>query len=355
MKRKIKIIGAGSIGNHFANAARKLSWDVSIFDIDKNALERTKHKIFPERYGKWDNEIKLLEKNDFGEFDLIIIGTPPDTHLKVLEEEIKYNPKSILIEKPVCTPNKTEIQKIKNIISKSNVTFFCGYDHVLGKASLEIQNLLKKYDFGKPLFIDVEFREHWEGIFKAHDWLDGPKDSYLGFTMRGGGSIGEHSHGINFWQYISNQVGGGKISFISAVLDKIKNPDVNYDQAMSITLKTKNGLNGRIIQDVITKPSKKFARVQFSNGFIEWNCSSNHNLDTVTFSSNNKNPKSIKFPKIRPDDFIQELQHIDMYLKKEKKDINNESDISLKKGLETMDVIYAAIKSDKDKKSIIIK
>ena len=32
--RKIKIIGAGSIGNHFANAGIKLGWDVSIFDID---------------------------------------------------------------------------------------------------------------------------------------------------------------------------------------------------------------------------------------------------------------------------------------------------------------------------------
>ena len=43
--------------------------------------------------------------------------------------------------------------------------------------------------FGKPLFIDVEFREHWEGIFKAHEWLDGPQDSYLGFSQRGGGAI----------------------------------------------------------------------------------------------------------------------------------------------------------------------
>ena len=43
--RKIKIIGAGSIGNHFANAAIKLGWDVSIFDVDKEALQRTKIKF----------------------------------------------------------------------------------------------------------------------------------------------------------------------------------------------------------------------------------------------------------------------------------------------------------------------
>ena len=41
-KRKIKIIGAGSIGNHFANAGIKLGWDVSIFDVDKEALQKNK-------------------------------------------------------------------------------------------------------------------------------------------------------------------------------------------------------------------------------------------------------------------------------------------------------------------------
>ena len=59
-KRKIKIIGAGSIGNHFANAGIKLGWDVSIFDVDKEALQRTKNKIYPSRYGSWDRKNKII-------------------------------------------------------------------------------------------------------------------------------------------------------------------------------------------------------------------------------------------------------------------------------------------------------
>ena len=56
---RIGIIGAGSIGNHLAHAARALGWDVTLCDIDDAALKRTKNEIYPSRYKRWDNKIKL--------------------------------------------------------------------------------------------------------------------------------------------------------------------------------------------------------------------------------------------------------------------------------------------------------
>ena len=44
---KVKIIGAGSIGNHLAHASRSLGWQVDICDIDSRALVRTKEMIYP--------------------------------------------------------------------------------------------------------------------------------------------------------------------------------------------------------------------------------------------------------------------------------------------------------------------
>ena len=49
------------------------------------------------------------------------------------------------------------------------------------------------------------------------------------------------------------------------------------------SLMISEGLHGRIIQDVITRPSKKFARVQFEHGFVEWHCAQTHDLDEVHF------------------------------------------------------------------------
>ena len=85
--KKILIIGAGSVGNHFAKASRFLKFNTYVADISKKALERMKYKIYPSRYGFWDVKIKQISLGDFHmlkeKFDLIIIGTPPHTHLKI--------------------------------------------------------------------------------------------------------------------------------------------------------------------------------------------------------------------------------------------------------------------------------
>ena len=72
---KIKIIGAGSIGNHMAYASRYLSFDTTVSDISKVALNRMKNDIYPSRYGEWDNKIKLINENIYDNisYDIIII------------------------------------------------------------------------------------------------------------------------------------------------------------------------------------------------------------------------------------------------------------------------------------------
>ena len=69
--------------------------------------------------------------------------------------------------------------------------------------------------------------EHWGGIFNAHPWLNGPKDSYLGFTSKVGGSLCEHSHGLNLiinlinFMYLTNKKSLHEIFKIAK--------DINYD------------------------------------------------------------------------------------------------------------------------------
>ena len=88
---KIKIIGAGSIGNHMAYASRCLSFDTTVEDISYDALSRMRNDIYPSRYGKWDKKIILLEKPTDSFVDIEIIGTPPNTHANLLIERLKIN------------------------------------------------------------------------------------------------------------------------------------------------------------------------------------------------------------------------------------------------------------------------
>ena len=161
---KVKIFGAGSIGNHLANASRRLSWDVDVFDIDNKALFRMKEEIYPSRYGKWDQSINLLEENISKKvYDLIIVGTPPDTHIKVAYSAIDEKPRAILIEKPLTKPDLIGIEDLVQKANQNDVRLFIGYDHVLGKAADHLSSLISEQSFGKVKTIDVSFREHWGG------------------------------------------------------------------------------------------------------------------------------------------------------------------------------------------------
>lgn len=352
MSLKVKILGAGSIGNHLAHASRKMGWFVDIYDIDTNALVRTKEEIYPDRYGEWDKTINLYsskEKLNI-DYDLVIIGTPPHNHVSLALNELKRGAKAILIEKPAATPDLSGVQDLFEFSKKNACHVFVGYNHTLGRSAKKMTKLLSEKVLGKILTLDVEFREHWGGIFLAHPWLNGPSDSYLGFWEKGGGACAEHSHGINLWQHFSNITGMGRIIEVNCNVEYVNNGELNYDSLCFLNLKTETGFLGRVVQDVVTKPGKKWARAQGEKGFLEWHCDQANGLDTVLFDNYKNQTKAFEFEKNRPDDFFQEMKHINDVLNNKIK----KSEISLERGLDTMLVISAAHMSAKSKKSVEI-
>ena len=115
-----------------AFACRKIGMDVFITDISSKALNRMKNKIYPMRYKKWDKKIKIINYKEVFNFDtvydLIIIGSPPETHLKLYfdcKNKLKF--KKILIEKPISNFSNKLLKKFNN--SMKNKMIFCGYNH----------------------------------------------------------------------------------------------------------------------------------------------------------------------------------------------------------------------------------
>ena len=351
MSLEVKIYGAGSIGNHLAHAARSLNWQVDICDIDPYALSRTKNLIYPSRYCEWDSEIGLYLNDEAPKkkYDLVIIGTPPDIRNKLALQTLKEKPKAILIEKPAGTPDLKGLKEIFEISKKEEIKIFVGYDHVVAKSVEFINNLIDSNLLGNTETLDVEFRENWSGIFKAHPWLKGPSDSYLGFWERGGGACSEHSHALNLWQHFAQKLGGGRVKEVNANLEYVTNNNLSYDKIALVNLRTENGLLGRVVQDVVTIPTIKKARIQGDLGYINWICNSLKGADEVLYGENHGLDNEEIFNKSRPDDFIAELNHINNQLS------NTEySSISIERGFDTMMVIAACHKSALEKRPINI-
>jgi predicted dehydrogenase len=349
---KVKIFGAGSIGSHLAQACRRAGWDVLIVDTDPLALKRTKEETYPDRYGAWDDSIQLSEVKDAkkGGFDVILIGTPPDTHLKIATQVLKEEPPKVLqIEKPLCTPTLKDVPEfIAAVKNNPETAIIVGYDHIVAENTKKAEEEIKQRELGKLLSLDCEFRSHWKNIFKAHHWLSGPQDTYLGYWQRGGGAGGEHSHGLNLWQHFAHFLGAGRIKEVEAVFDFVKENGTDYDRSCFLNLITESGLIGRVAQDVITLPKKKFLSLQFEKGSLEWRNDVTKTTDEIMVQEHGKDEELFEIKKTRPDEFYLEIIHIQDILEGKIK----ESPISLQRGLDTMAVLAAAHKSFKEKKII---
>ena len=348
---KVKIYGAGSIGNHLAQASRRLGWDVVVVDRDGEALRRMKEEIYPQRYGEWDQKIELFEAGSEpkGGFDVICLGTPPDVRMSLALEVLAEKPKILQLEKPISGPDLLGVDKLDAAIKDSKTAVVVGYDHVVSLAMKKVEDLIRSGNFGEPLALDVEFRETWKGIFAAHPWLSGPHETYLGFWESGGGASGEHSHATNMWQHLAQVLGLGKVKEVSASMQMVKDGRVDYDRACFLNLITITGFVGRSVHDVITEPVKKQARIQFDSGFLELNVNGWERGDLVRYG-NGQNIEEVKIEKTRRDDFYQEMLHIIDILEGRIK--REDSPISWQRGLDTMKVIAAAHKSRQEKRSI---
>lgn len=352
--KKASIYGAGSIGNHLAFACRNKGWDVTLCDIDREALERTKDSIYPERYGGWDKNIRLVELTEGilpEKSDVVIIGTPPDTHFGLALKILKSAPPEVmLIEKPLCSIDMKHARELLELAGETGTKLLTGYNHTLTRNTLEAEALIQNNLIGNPLYLYAGFREHWKGIFKAHPWLNGPEDSYLGYSSRGGGAGGEHSHALNIWQHFSHQTGMGRIEEVSAMLDVVDDGACSYDRIFQVNVKTERGLHGHIVQDVITKPPKKMLSLQGDSGFIEWHVNFDEGRDAVLYSGDGCKVEKILIEKTRPDDFKGEVDHIESILDGK---IPN-SPISVERGLDTMLVLAGAHLSNQTGRSVRI-
>jgi predicted dehydrogenase len=353
MNFRVKIHGAGSIGNHLANAARRLGWTVHVCDVNPAALERMRTDLYPARYGRWDEQIELFASKDAprGGYDLILIGTPPEHHVPLALAALDEAPKAIQIEKPLCAPDLADAQTLFAKAQALKIPMFMGYDHVVGAAARDVSGKLTTNYVGKVESLDVEFREHWGGIFAAHHWLSGPADSYLGYWKRGGGASGEHSHAINLWQHFAHLAGGGRVVEVGALIEYVREGRTEYDKLCALHLACENGLAGRVVQDVITRPVRKWGRVQGAEGYVEWYCGLNPGCDEVHFGKGADAAEKTVYRKTRPDDFLAELNHIHDCVAQ---GAGGQSPISLERGLDTMMVIAAAHLSAQSRRNVKI-
>jgi len=312
MIKNVLIFGAGSIGNHMTNACLKLKFNVFVTDISSDALNRMKKKVFIKRYGKWNAKIKLVNFKEVfklkDKFELIIIGTPPMSHIELYRKSKKnLNFNKILIEKPLCVFNQKFSLSKKEVYNRN---IFCGYNHSISPSINFLFQKIDSINSNDVEFIDIQWREGWRGIMKAHFWLKSESETYLANYKKGGGALQEHSHGLHLSICLLKKFFKKKYKIFDkrTVFSKtIKNK--KYDKYSSILFYSKSKkLNLEL--DLFSLNSRKEINIYLKNNkSITWIHNFKKNNDLVRFS-NGKKEKNIFFKKNRSTEFISEIEHI---------------------------------------------
>ncbi len=307
---RAKVIGAGSIGNHLAHALRTLDVDVTIVDVDADALERTKTVIYPERYGAFDPAITLAHPDTVGDaaFDLCVIGTPPDTHLKIATAELGRAHRAILIEKPLAAPGVQKLLDFATTAEKSDTRVLVAYNQRLKTNTVEFLSRARAEGRESVTAISGRMREDWAGILKAHPWLSSATDSYLGHTARGGGALYEHSHAVDFSLFVANELGQGRPVRVKCDVEKVTHPEGSYDKSATLAIEMSSGLVVDVVQDLYTWPADKSLNAVFDTGEVRWEMHGDH--DSVISSIAGGASEEMTIPKTRPDDFLPEISHV---------------------------------------------
>ncbi|MBI4818518.1 MAG: Gfo/Idh/MocA family oxidoreductase [Deltaproteobacteria bacterium] len=342
---QVLIYGAGSIGNHLAFACRERDWEVTVVDVDSAALERMRSEIYPKRYGAWDPAIRLQLGEEAAGADLVIVGTPPDSHLELAERALRLRPRIVLIEKPLSVPF-SDFSVVERLARETGTRVLVGYNHLLCRNTRHVEQLLAEGAIGAPITIRVSWVESWVGILRAHPWLAGPEASYLGNWERGGGSLCEHSHGLNLFQHFARTLGFGEVELVSASFDFVEQPGSSYDRIAQLHLRTEGGLTGLVTQDVVQDPPEKRLTIVGADGVLSWYGARPDSTDGVVLESRGRREERT-FVRSRPDDFRGEISHVADVLA----DRELESPLSLEHGIRTMKVIDGAFRSARERRS----
>jgi len=303
----ILIFGAGSVGTHHTHAARALKYNAYITDVNENQLEFMKSQLYPKRYGKWDKKIKIIKfKNIFItkiKFDLIIIGVTPINHLFLLKKcikKLKFD--KILVEKPLCVFN----QPCSNLLKLKQLNkIYCGFNHTISSSVQYILKYIKNKKIKDIKLIEINWKEDFDLLLKAHPWIKSLNQTYLSDYKKGGGVLHEFSHAIHLAYTIKKIVlGRKKIQLNSLVL--FNQAVRKYDHISFIILKSdKTNINVNI--NGISNPPEKNLKIYGKNVKIVWERIENKNIENVKIIKNNKE-KNIKFKISRPQDFINQMK-----------------------------------------------
>jgi len=226
-KKKIIIIGYGSMGKRYENYLRKR------FKVDLYDKKKIKKKNFI-------NDLKLVNSNNYY---FAIISTPPKYHQKFCNLCVNGN-LDFIVEKPLFL-KKEGWEKILNKIKKKKLICNVAYPRRLGLAYNYIKNLIKSGKIGNLKIIKSNYSQDFRKLRKDYRTI------YYSKKNQGGGIIFDAlTHHINLMSFY-----GGTINKIKKFETKLAYRDIKVNDTGIMIVEFKKNIIGLIFGNQFQKPN----------------------------------------------------------------------------------------------------
>jgi len=245
---KFVIIGLGSMGKRRIRNLKALDYESILgFDPRKDRCEEAYNKYGIDTFQKINDVIEQKP-------DVMIISTPPDLHMKyakiALENNIHFFTEASVVQDEML--EIIEGLKDSKIVGVPSCTL--RFHPVVQK----INEILKMPDMGKPLSFIHHFGQY---LPDWHPW-ENYKEFYV--SKKETGACRE----IVPFQLVWLISTFGKIKSVSGRKSKLSNLELEIDDIYNILLEFKNGVEGILIVDVISRTPFLQAKIMTENGVI---------------------------------------------------------------------------------------
>ena len=224
IKKKVSLIGFGSIGKKHFSSLRKFIPEKNIQIISSQDLEI-------------ENISKNIQDLDKFDPDIIIDCTPTHQHLEncnYIEESLKN--KCILVEKPIFVKNEQ--------FSSENNTYFCAYNLRFHPFIEIIKEIISQNNIEKIIFNCLSYLPNW----RKKDY----RKSYSSDAETGGGVALELSHEIDLALSIF-----GSLQTKKCIYKKQSDLDIQANDFLFLDLDTKNKIKCEITLDIANKNEQR--------------------------------------------------------------------------------------------------
>lgn len=152
------IVGTGAFARRHAQVIASIP-DIATIVAAHDTNQIHGQAFVKEWGGTYDNDLPTLVKRNL---DLIVVVTPDNTHVTVLQQLLgtHHVPKLIIVEKPLCTTPE-ELAIIKTLLPQCQTRIIVDHSRRFNTGVLRMRDLLRSGELGQLLSVHWTYYAGW--------------------------------------------------------------------------------------------------------------------------------------------------------------------------------------------------